>query len=103
MNGRTTLSLVVAILMGLAALYVGKNLVTGNRPQKLSVETSAVVVATRDLEPGRPLEMEDLCTADMPAEYVSKTAVRDTKSLVGRVLLTSVVKGLANRSPCCRP
>src|SRR2546423_13454041 len=93
MNARTALSLVVAIAMGVAALYVGKNLVMGNRPQKVSVDTSSVVVANRDLEPGRPLEADDLGTADMPSEYVSKTAIRDTKSLIGRVLVTPAGKG----------
>jgi len=93
MNWKTLVSLTVAIVMGLAAMYVGKDLVMGNRTQQSGAKLVAMVVAKHDMDPGTQLTAEDLTTFAVPAEGVSSAVLTDSKTLVGRVLISPVTKG----------
>src|SRR5262245_13277280 len=94
MNAKTLLSLVVAVALGLAATWVGRNIILGNRTLSgSSPQTVKVVVAKTDLEPGRLIVVSDVTTVDIPESSLAKTMFTDTKALVGRAVLSPVVKG----------
>ncbi len=94
MNAKTLMSLVVAVALGLAATWVGRNIILGNRTLSgAAPETVKVVVAKNDLEPGRLLVAGDVTTVDIPSSSLAKTMFTDTKALVGRCVLSPVVKG----------
>jgi pilus assembly protein CpaB len=93
MNWKTLVSLTVAIVMGLAAMWVGKDLVMGNRTQQAGVKMLSMVVARHDMDPGTELAEVDLTTLAVPADSVSAAVMTDLKALVGRVLVSPVTKG----------
>jgi pilus assembly protein CpaB len=94
MNAKTLLSLVVAIALGLAATWVGRNIILGNRTLGGGgPEMVRVVVAKTDLEPGRVLLASDLTTMEVPSGSKAKTMFADPKELAGRAVLSPVVKG----------
>src|SRR4051794_10495668 len=96
MNGKTLMSLTVAAGLGLAATWVGRNIVLGNRSIGNSGPAmTQVVVARADLEPGQLLNASDLTVLEMPAASVSKSMFHDSKPLVGRAIIAPVVKGQA--------
>jgi pilus assembly protein CpaB len=87
-------SLTVAIVMGLAAMYVGKDLVMGkNASQGPGTKMVSIVLAKHDMDPGSELTAEDLTSVAVPADSASSKAISDPKSLVGRVLITPVTIG----------
>ena len=95
MNWKTVLSLAVAVAMGLGAMWVGRNMMnqgqlTGAAP---AASTEGIVVAARDLEPGEVIADKDLTTKDWPAGSMTNFfKAADKKSLVGRVIVASVMK-----------
>src|SRR5438552_11329106 len=94
MNWKTLVSLTVAIVMGLAAMYVGKDLVMGkNASQGSGTKMVAMVVAKRDMDPGTTLQAEDLTATAVPQELASASVLSDPKPLLGRVLISPVTKG----------
>src|SRR3954468_9407158 len=94
MNWKNFVSLIVAIAMGLAALWVGRNIILGKQViTKSEGEFVQVIVANKDLEPGHLIAAEDVSIMKWPAESVSKTIFTDSKAVVGRAVLTPVVKG----------
>src|SRR6185295_2278145 len=96
MNSKTLVSLAVAAVLGVAATWVGRNIVLGNGSIGNSGPAMAqVVVARADLEPGQLLGAGDLVLAQMPESSISKSMFRDSKPLVGRAVIAPVVKGQA--------
>jgi pilus assembly protein CpaB len=94
MNWKTLLSLTVAIVMGLAAMYVGKDLVLGKAaPQSSGAKLVAVVFAKHDMDPGTVLTADDLVTQAIPQEVASPAALKDPKPLIGRALIAPVAAG----------
>jgi pilus assembly protein CpaB len=94
MNWKNLVSLLVAIVMGLAALWIGRNIIM-NRQGVTASEGNLVevIVANKDLEPGHLVTEQDLSTQRWPAGSVSKAIFTDEKAVVGRAVLTPVVKG----------
>ncbi len=104
MNWKTMLSLTVAIVMGLAAMYVGKDLVMGkNANQNTGTKLVEIVFAKHDMDPGKALTADDLMTQAVPQEVASATAFTDPKTLNGRVLRASVVKGTPMQESLLEP
>lgn len=96
MNARTIIALAVAIALGIAATLVGRSIVMGNRTIGISTPTvTEIVVAKTDLEPGQLIEAADVMLAEMPTSSLSPSMFRDTKALVGRAVISPVVKGQA--------
>jgi pilus assembly protein CpaB len=94
MNWKNLTSLLVAIVMGLAALWIGRNIILGKQTiTKADGDFVQVIIANRDLEPGHLIAAEDVTTAKWPVDAVSKTVFTDNKAVVGRAVLTPVVKG----------
>lgn len=103
MNLKTLIPFVVAIVLGVVAVKVGRPLLNkkGAAPAR---KLASVVVAKRDLEPGYQLQAGDLTTAEMPVESVPQTAVRNAGEIVGRIVASPVAKGqtLVERSLAMR-
>jgi pilus assembly protein CpaB len=95
MNWKNLVSLLVAIVMGLAALWIGRNIILGKQviTTKADGDFVAVVVANKDLDPGHLITAEDISTMKWPADAVTKTVFTDNKAVVGRAVLTPIVKG----------
>jgi pilus assembly protein CpaB len=95
MNWKNLVSLLVAIVMGLAALWIGRNIIMDKQVLPTSDEGKFVnvIVANRDLEPGHLISAEDLATTKWPSDSVSRAVFTDNKAVVGRAVLTPVVKG----------
>jgi pilus assembly protein CpaB len=95
MNWKNLVSLLVAIVMGLAALWIGRNIILGKQMalKPSDGELVQVIVANKDLEPGHLIAAEDVTVAKFPVDSVSKTAFTDNKAVIGRAVLTPVIKG----------
>jgi len=94
MNWKTVMSLAVAVVMGLGAVWVGRNVVHNNGGVGvMSGNMTLVSAAATDLEPGHMLEATDLATLEIPTTNVGTTMFTDTKRLIGRTIISPVVKG----------
>ena len=95
MNFKTFISLVVATSLGLAAVWVGRQLIFGQSMAASMSRTpmTKVVVAKNDLEPGQQILLEDLTTLEMPTASVPANAFTDPKKLEDRAVVSAVVKG----------
>ncbi len=94
MNWKNLVSLLVAIVMGLAALWIGRNIILGKQVvTKEDGDFVSVIVANKDLEPGHLIAAEDVSTMKWPADAVTKTVFTDNKAVIGRAVLTPIVKG----------
>src|SRR5438046_288153 len=94
MNWKSLVSLTVAIVMGFAAMYVGKDLVLGkNVSQGSGVKMVAMVVAKHDMDPGTQLSAEDITTVAVPQDMAGAALLSDPKLLIDRVLISPVTKG----------
>src|SRR5688572_767438 len=94
MNFKTFISLVVAASLGLAAVWVGRQLIFG---QSLAAMPGAamtkVVVAKKDLDPGQQIALADLSVVEMPVASAPPSAFKEPEKLKDRTLLSAVVKG----------
>ena len=89
MKFKTSITFMVAIVLGLVTAKVGLDLMKKYR--SASVPTR-VVVAKKDMEPGYVVAAEDLELKEMPASFVPAKALRDGKGAVGRTVTASVIK-----------
>lgn len=94
MNFKTFISLVVAASLGLAAVWVGRQLIFG-QPVAATSSTpmTNVVVAKTDLDPGQQITLEDVMTIEVPTTSAPANAFKDPAQLKDRALITGVVKG----------
>ena len=68
MNWKNLVSLLVAIVMGLAALWIGRNIILGKQVvTKEDGDFVSVIVANKDLEPGHLIAAEALGHVDREA------------------------------------
>jgi pilus assembly protein CpaB len=95
MNFKTFISLVVALSLGLAAVWVGRQLIFGQSMAASLSKTpmTKVVVAKSDLEPGQQITADDLTMIEMPSSAVPTNAFTDPKKLEDRAVNSAVVKG----------
>lgn len=94
MNLKTFVSLVVAASLGLAAVWVGRQLIFGQPMAAVSnTPMTKVVVAKTDLDPGQQITLDDLTTLDMPTLAAPANAFKDPASLKDRAVVSAVVKG----------
>src|SRR5215213_7792039 len=94
MNLKTFISLVVAASLGLAAGWVGRQLIFGQPVAALpTTPMTKVVVAKTDLDPGQELTLDDLTAIEMPSSAVPANAFKDPAQLKDRAVITAVIKG----------
>jgi pilus assembly protein CpaB len=97
MNAKTIVPLVIALILGVVAAKVGRDMIVKRRADEAKVKMVRVVMATEDLPPGSVLEGEHLAVGSIPEDGATPGISRFTFSkpseLVGRVVMTQVVKG----------
>jgi len=86
---RSIVMILLSLIAGIAAVILAARWVG----QQAAQNTSPVVVAARDLEPGAPLTAGMLQQTPWPAGAVPVGAFEDSKKLEGRVIRSPVFKG----------
>jgi pilus assembly protein CpaB len=96
MNIKTWIPLIVAVVLGLIAAKLGRDMLA-NRPKANADATkySPIVVTDDDLEPGHKLTADDLVVSKIAAgeEGAPVIGFDSPDKLIGRVLLTRLVQG----------
>jgi pilus assembly protein CpaB len=95
MNVKKAMPLVLAVVLGLVAMVMARRLLKPPAAEHKSTSTTPVVVATRDVPPGKELTADDLTAADVPSSVVPAEAFTDVAKLIGRVATSPLVKGQA--------
>src|SRR5215813_12437988 len=94
MNFKTFISLVVAVSLGLAAVWAGRELITErNRPTGSSKPVTSALAVKHDMEPGDVITPEDVSMVELPTASIPAGAFTDINVLKDRALMTGVVKG----------
>ncbi|HEX8524765.1 MAG TPA: Flp pilus assembly protein CpaB [Tepidisphaeraceae bacterium] len=93
MNWKTWVPLALAIVLGVVAAKVARDMVKQNRPAPTqTVKLSKVIVAKADIMPGHEIKAEDLADAQVSTENVPAGSFNDVQQLVGRVAEMRMVK-----------
>src|SRR5438105_4431111 len=90
MKWKTSISLTVALVLGLITAKVGTDLLKNSRGGS---KLTRFVVAKNDFEAGHVLEAADLLVKELPSEMVPASAFKEPKDVVGRTTITAVVAG----------
>ena len=93
MNWKTWVPLIIAVILGLIAAKVGRDMLVNRKDAGPEGQLVRIVVAKRDISPGHTLEANDLTTAAFPPDSVPRGSFRQEKELSGRVALLQVVQG----------
>ena len=91
-RGSGGLFIVVALVTGLLAALLVYQAVNRYAP------SVSVVLATREIQPGEEIKMEDLIVRQLPALGVTRDSIRDTAQVAGKH-----ARGLILRSEVLRP
>jgi len=81
-NPRAILMIVVAIIIGIGAVILASKWVS----KKTSIATNQIAVATGDTDMGSQLSADKIKLTDWPAGNIPEGAIKDLKSLEGRVV-----------------
>src|SRR5687767_9766410 len=93
MKVKTWIPLVLAVVLGLAALKLTRDAMSRKDGNAAGGDTAAVVTATRDIEPGQRITPADLATTRMPVASVPPGTFQESSVLVDRVAVTRVAEG----------
>lgn len=93
MNWKAWTPLVLALVLGLLAAKVARDLVLRQRRAGANGGNWVkVAIARRDLPPGHALGEQDLSLGTVAAEHMPQGAFRTTPEILGRILTTPMVK-----------
>ncbi|MEO6435774.1 MAG: Flp pilus assembly protein CpaB [Tepidisphaeraceae bacterium] len=90
MRFKTSVSLMVAVVLGLITAKVGTDMLK-KYGGKAGAATK-IVVATRDMEPGHVIAEKDVVLMEVSANVVPEKALREVKAAVGRTVLGTAAK-----------
>ena len=77
MNWKSTIPLILAVVLGLAAAKLGRDVLVRGRGRAAEATTlSRIVVGRRDLAAGQPLAVEDLAVGQMSADQAQPAPSR---------------------------
>src|SRR5215213_8710568 len=93
MKVKTWIPLVLALVLGLAALKLTRNAMSRKDGNAAGGDAAAVVTATRDIEPGQRITPADLKAVPMPRASVPAGAFQAPSDLVDRVAVSRVAEG----------
>lgn len=94
MNLKNWIPLVAAVLLGIIALVVAKKALTKNSGADGKTPSMAVMVAKRDIPPGREITADDLLTAKIDTSSLpGQQFFSRPEDLVGRTTLYPMSKG----------
>ena len=91
MKIKTSVSLVVAIVLAIITTKVGLDLMKDYRGN--ATLTSRVIVAKKAMTPGYVIKEADLDSQAVPVNLVPANALRDPKDVAGRTVIASIVPG----------
>lgn len=91
-RSRMMMVLLIALLAGGALAFGTYNYLQNVPVKTVTVPTKRVVVANTDLSLGSELRPDDLKTIEWPASTVPEGSFEDSKALLGRGLIASVVR-----------
>lgn len=103
MRLKNWIPLVAAVLLGLVALVVARKALTRDAGPDAEAAAVAVVVAKRDVPPGRELAADDLAVSRLPSESTPQQSFRTPQDLVGRITVQPLTKGQALVEPLLAP
>src|SRR5438094_1674176 len=92
MKWKTSLSLMVAVVLGLITAKVGTDMIKNRRAGAMGAPIK-VVIAKKDFEAGHVLEAGDLAMRELPSDLAPPTAFRQMSEVVGRTVISQVVSG----------
>ncbi len=96
MNMKTMIPLVIALVLGVVAAKMGKDMMSkGKTDPAASMKLTKVAIVKGDIAPGSVLQETDLTLGNFPAENVPQGTFPTTAELVNRVVTTQLVKGQA--------
>lgn len=98
MNFKTFISLLIAVSFGLAAVWVGRDLILGSKaPAGVSgpsMQMTTVAAAKSDMDPGHVIDpAEDVMLVEVPVKSAPDKVFADLTGLKDRALMTAVVRG----------
>ena len=104
MNAKTWIPLALAIVLGVVAAKVARDMLMQNRPTPAQgVKLSKVIVAKIDINPGHEIKPDDLSEAQVSADSVPAGSFSDIGALKERVAETRMVKGQTILEPQLAP
>src|SRR5258706_11271177 len=83
MNWKTWVPLIIAVILGLIAAKVGRDMLVNRKDSGPEEQLVRIVVAKHDIAPGHTLDANDLAGAAFPPEIVLKGSFRQRTELAG--------------------
>src|SRR5213595_3390401 len=93
MNWKTWVPLIIAVILGLIAAKVGRDMLVNRKDSGPEGQLVRIVIAKRDIAPGHTLEAADLVSAGFPPESVPRGSFKQESELAGRVAVMQVIQG----------
>jgi pilus assembly protein CpaB len=93
MNWKTWVPLIIAVILGLIAAKVGRDMLVNRKDSGPEGQLVRIVVAKHDIAPGHTLDNNDLTEAAFPPESVPKGSFRQVSELATRVTAMQVIQG----------
>jgi pilus assembly protein CpaB len=103
MSLKTIIPFLIAIVLGVVAVKVGKDMLRKRPVSGPTRKFAAVVVAKGDLSPGSQIQAGDLGTSELPVESVPPGAIRNAADAVGRSAASAIHKGQTLVEPALAP
>src|SRR2546429_8849107 len=85
MNWKTWVPLIIAVILGLIAAKVGRDMLVNRKDSGPEGQLVRIVVAKHDIAPGHTLDANDVAEAAFPPESVPKGSFRQGAELAGGV------------------
>src|SRR5712672_3492845 len=93
MNWKTWVPLIIAVILGLIAAKVGRDMLVNRKDTGTEGQLVRIVVAKRDIAPGHTLDPNDLTTAAFPPDSMPRGSFKPESELAGRVAVIQVIQG----------
>src|SRR5262245_24332733 len=93
MKVKTWLPLVLAVVLGLTAMKVARDMISKRNVEKKAASGTAIVVVKSDVYAGNALTAADLITVQISGGLNRAASFTRPADLDGRVMLTDAVKG----------
>jgi pilus assembly protein CpaB len=93
MNWKTWVPLIIAVILGLIAAKVGRDMLVNRKDVGPEGHLVRIVVAKRDIAPGHTLDANDLTSAAFPPDSIPRGSFRQESELAGRVAALQVIQG----------
>src|SRR4051812_6435377 len=104
MNWKTWVPLVLAVVLGVVAAKVARDvIVRGRGANTAAAKFAKIVVAKGDVTPGRELTADNLAVSQVDIDHVPSGSFTNVSDVEGRVSEQLMVKGQAILEPMLAP